>query len=735
MTRATRPRLPPTVWALGAATLIIAQQVAGKATRDALFLSRFDVAALPKVVMATAILSIVTVFVVARLIARHGPLRVISTAFAVSAACFVADWFAMPGWPRATAVALYLQMGVFGAMLISGFWSVVNERFDPYTARQTIAKVGAAATLGGVLGGLVAGEVPNAVDLRAMLLVLAGLHLACGYAVRAIGETPRARSAAATPGYGSGVRLLWSHDYLRWMGCVMVLVAVLGSVLDYALKSQAAASVASGEQLAGFFGQFYAAVGVLTFVIQSLLGPPVLKRFGIGVALAVMPLLTGLLGGAVLVLPRLGTVVAMRAAQMACGNSFFRAAFELLYTPLPPLTKRPTKAIIDVASDRLGDLLGSGLLLGLLWISPASTIRVPTALAMGCALLVLLVVVRLHRGYVAQLAASLREGAISLREEEIVDSTTRRTLAEASATSERALLMQRIRQLKSARRGAVEPAPVQRRASDELIGADPQAGSVARAIVELGSGDPARIRQCLHGGFMDPRLAPSLVPLLAHDALAEDVRMELRWMAPQLLGTFADAMSNPDLPLAARQRLPSVFEVVHSPRAVEALMQGLEDEEFNIRYSCARALTRMRARDPYMRIDQARVFSVVAREVQAEPTEWSARDLQFEIDLPEDLVATSTLETPPSNYSMEHVFTLLGLVLDREALSLALHAVASADRNLSGTALEYLEHVLPEDVRRALWPRLQLSARPSSRRGPPATPEGPGRGAPEPGAR
>ncbi|MGD9603490.1 MAG: hypothetical protein AB7V59_16895, partial [Gammaproteobacteria bacterium] len=87
------------------------------------------------------------------------------------------------------------------------------------------------------------------------------------------------------------------------------------------------------------------------------------------------------------------------------------------------------------------------------------------------------------------------------------------------------------------------------------------------------------------------------------------------------------------------------------------------------------------------------------------------------------------------NYSMEHVFTLLGLVLDREALSLALHAVASADRNLSGTALEYLEHVLPEDVRRALWPRLQLSARPSSRRGPPATPEGPGRGAPEPGAR
>ena len=38
--------------------------------------------------------------------------------------------------------------------------------------------------------------------------------------------------------------------------------------------------------------------------------------------------------------------VLLRGGQMVFQNSFFRSAFELLYTPLPPSRKRPTKSII-----------------------------------------------------------------------------------------------------------------------------------------------------------------------------------------------------------------------------------------------------------------------------------------------------------------------------------------------------------------------------------------------------
>ncbi len=708
-----RQGMPPTAWALGAAFLIIAHQVAGKATRDALFLSQFDVTDLPKVVMVAAVLSMLMVIGMARLLAQFGPSVVMPLAFTASAVLFALDWSALPRYPHAVAVALYLQMAMFGAVLISGFWSVVNERFDPYTAKSTIARVGAAATLGGVLGGLVAGEVATAIDLRAMLILLALLHLACAAAVRAIGETRRPSTSQPTQvGFGSGLRLLASQRYLQWMALLMVLVAMLAALLDYAFKSQASSQIPRGEHLVAFFGQFYATVGVLTFVVQSLLGPRFLRRFGIGATLSIMPAVTLICGAIGALSPGSGGAIWIRAAQMALANSFFRSAFELLYTPLPPLTKRPTKAIIDVASDRLGDVLGSGLLLGVLAFAPSMSVRMVVVLAVVLAAGVLLVVYRLHGGYIEQLASSLRAGSISLEVGEVVDATTRLTLAEVSVGSERELLMARIRHMKQTRTNArpVTQSSPPRDASPPLV-ADPAADALAAATIELLSGDLARVRRCLHDGFMDLRLVPYLVPLLAQDGLAEDVRMELRWVAPQIIGTLSDALTNPDLALAARQRLPSVLEVVHNPHAVAALMNGVEDDEFNVRYSAARALARMRGRDPYMRLDTARVHAAVAREVGVEPATWMARDRASALDLPTELTAVADGAGSSLNYSLEHVFTLLGLVLDRDALSLALHAVASQDRNLSGTALEYLENVLPDEVRRELWPRLAEAAK------------------------
>jgi AAA family ATP:ADP antiporter len=230
-----------------------------------------------------------------------------------------------------------------------------------------------------------------------MLWVLAALHLSSAFAVHAIGEGKHASiTVASTTEFESGVNQIRDHRYLQWMGLVMVLVAILGALLDYVLKSQAAAQLPRSA-LVSFFGQFYAATGVCTFLVQSLLGPRVLQRYGIGSTLAVMPAVTALLSALTMVVPRLFTVVILRGAQITLVNSFFRSAFELLYTPLPPFTKRPTKAIIDVASDRLGDMLGSGMLLVLLALSPHLGVRFLGIVIGVLALTALLVVLQLHR--------------------------------------------------------------------------------------------------------------------------------------------------------------------------------------------------------------------------------------------------------------------------------------------------------------------------------------------------
>jgi hypothetical protein len=50
---------------------------------------------------------------------------------------------------------------------------------------------------------------------------------------------------------------------------------------------------------------------------------------------------------------------------------------------------------------------------------------------------------------------------------------------------------------------------------------------------------------------------------------------------------------------------------------------------------------------------------------------------------------------PQFNRGLEHVFTLLALTLDPDAVHLSMLAAFSKDLNLRGTALEYLENVLP----------------------------------------
>ncbi len=54
--------------------------------------------------------------------------------------------------------------------------------------------------------------------------------------------------------------------------------------------------------------------------------------------------------------------------------------------------------------------------------------------------------------------------------------------------------------------------------------------------------------------------------------------------------------------------------------------------------------------------------------------------------------------------SLEHTFRLLGLVLEPEAVRAAFNGVVLSDERLKSFSLEYLEQVLPADVRKRLWP-------------------------------
>jgi AAA family ATP:ADP antiporter len=684
MASAKRTDTAALAFALFAATTMIAQQVAGKATRDALFLSNFDVTNLPKVMIASAIASMAGVLIMSRLLSRFSPFALVPGVFGASAILFIGEWLLLGSHPGVASVVLYLHMAVFGAILISGFWSVINERFDPHSAKQRVARIAAATTFGGVIGGVLAERVTALLDVRTMLLFLSGLHVVCLLAVRGIGMPARAIQIDQDMKTRSAFSVISRTPYLQWMAVLMALIAAMAALMDYAFKAEASAHFTDSESLVAFFAMFYAIIGVLGFVMQTLFGRPVLQRFGIGITIAVLPAVVVLFGVVASVFTQLWSMVMLRGGQAVFVNSFFRSAFELLYTPLPPHKKRPTKSIIDVASDRLGDLMGSGLILLLLFLTP----HLPNAVVAGCAvaaaLLALYVVNRLNRGYINQLALSLRKGVVRIEEGDIVDATTQQILAESHVYSERDFLKTKIDAMQRRHRAT----------GMSESGSAGDGSRLAGIVADLCSGETGRIRRALNSSLLDVRLAPYLIPLLGHDEISEDARTELRWLVPRIIGQLTDALLDPDLPLLVRQRLPGVLEASHNPRVIEGLMLGMTDTAFNVRYSCARALARMRSRNAKLRIPRQKVFAAIKDELHVSPQKWEGRDLELTLDYDHG----EPLAHPHIDRGLEHVFTLLALTLDPDAVHLSMQAALSPDDNLRGTALEYLENVLPADL-------------------------------------
>src|SRR5688572_21890514 len=114
---------------------VSAQFIAGKATRDALYLAHLDVTTLPAIVVATSVVSILLIAVSSRSLRAIAPGTFVPATFAISAALLLGSWFLLEWSPRLAAQAVYLQISGLGPMLGSGFWLIATERFDPHTAR------------------------------------------------------------------------------------------------------------------------------------------------------------------------------------------------------------------------------------------------------------------------------------------------------------------------------------------------------------------------------------------------------------------------------------------------------------------------------------------------------------------------------------------------------------------------------------------------------------------------
>ncbi|MCU1278859.1 MAG: putative rane protein, partial [bacterium] len=234
--------------AIGAVTAaaIIAQQVAGKSARDALFLTTFGAHALPGAMLVATVVSLIGVLGFSRALTRWSPARVVPAAFTLNALLIGAVWALSGPLPRLAAIVIYFHVSMFGATLISGFWSLVNERFDPHTAKHQVSKIVAGSTIGGMVGGVLTWRWARSADVPSLFALVAGVNLVCvaGALLLRRGLTvepePPTGEVAAPAEATSALSVLKTVPYLRHLALVVMLGGLTDAVFEYLLNAQAA---------------------------------------------------------------------------------------------------------------------------------------------------------------------------------------------------------------------------------------------------------------------------------------------------------------------------------------------------------------------------------------------------------------------------------------------------------------------------------------------------------------
>ena len=145
---------------------------------------------------------------------------------------------------------------------------------------------------------------------------------------------------------------------------------------------------------------------------------------------------------------------------------------------------------------------------------------------------------------------------------------------------------------------------------------------------------------------------------------------------------------------------PRALAASRSEAAVVPLVTALTDPRFEVRYHAGAALAELAEHDvgPPPRDP---IWTAVRAELKRGQRVWEANRADEDADTDES-AAASIPSDQPGRYSLRHVFRLLELVLDREAVRNAYRALSSDEERFRGVAIELLETTLPKDVRTRL---------------------------------
>ena len=199
----------------------------------------------------------------------------------------------------------FVWISVFNLFVVSVFWSFMTDIYRERQSRRLFGLIGVGGTVGGIVGSSITAFLVGVLSLPTLLwfsIVLLECAVLCLKGLdRRVGGRPSsdvpssdAPSSAEVIGGSAldGIRRVLASPYLLGI-CAFMLLFTIGSTFLYNIQAEIVSRTFSDTtQQTSVFARIDLAVNTLTLVTQLFLTGRLMKWLGVGVTLAILPLIS-----------------------------------------------------------------------------------------------------------------------------------------------------------------------------------------------------------------------------------------------------------------------------------------------------------------------------------------------------------------------------------------------------------------------------------------------------------